>query len=82
MELITGFFLPSLANSLERTLTETLKFKHLDRVFRLVWNVLILWNSKSTWFCVCENMRTYDAKPNLTRCFNSPFLLFNLTQMK
>ena len=55
MELFTNSFLHSLANSLERPLTKKLKSKQLDNVFEPVWNVLILWNSKSTWLCISEN---------------------------
>ena len=72
MKLFTGFFRPSIANNLERPSTEKLKFKHLNGVFGMVWNVLILWNSKSMSFCVCENksfivaqMMTKHANLNL-----------------
>ena len=57
------------------------------------WNALILWNFKNKWFCICENMSyavttimaehaNIFGKITFTRCFNSAFLLFNLTQMK
>ena len=62
MDLFTGFFLPSFVNNLERPSTEKLKFKHLNGVFGMVWDVLIFWDSKSTWFCVCENKSFIVAK--------------------
>ena len=37
---------------LERLLTEKTKISKLQWC---VWNVLTLWNSKNTWFCVCES---------------------------
>ena len=73
---------------LEKPSTEKLKFKHRDQVFSL-----ILWNSKNTWVCICEN-KSYIVAPimakhasifckiPLTRCTNPAFPLFSLIQMK
>ena len=58
-----------------------------------VWNALVPWNSKSKWFCVCENItykvttimakyRSIFGKLTLNHCFNSAFLLLKLNQMK
>ena len=51
---------------------EKLKFKHVDGVFGMFWFFTIL---KTRGF---EFVKLYFAKPTLTRCFNSAFLLFNL----
>ena len=52
---------------LERPWMEKLKFKQLNGVF--VWNSLISWSSKNTWFCVCEN-KSYSLSTITTKHAN------------
>ena len=58
---------------LERPSTEKLEVRKLDGVF---FNILLLWNSKNAWFCICDNESDTVATIMTEHTNNSLHLMF------